>query len=76
MGKDLEQVENFKYLGVIINENGQIEEEINTRMLNARKLYHAINKGFLGKKKRSQKTKMAMYSSTNIPTFHVEVNLG
>jgi hypothetical protein len=68
-GKDLEQGESFKYVGVIINENGKTEEEINTRMLNARKLYHAINKGFLGKKEISQKTKMAIYSSTYIPTL-------
>jgi hypothetical protein len=67
MGKDLEQVENFIYLGVIIKENGKIEEEINTRMLNAGKLYHAINKGFLGKKEIIQKTKMEIYSSTYIP---------
>jgi hypothetical protein len=33
-------------------------------MLNAIKLYHAINKGFPGKKEISQKTKMAIYSST------------
>jgi hypothetical protein len=38
-------------------------------MLNAGKLYHAINKGFLGKKEISQKTKMAIYSSTCIPTL-------
>jgi hypothetical protein len=38
MGKDLEQIENFKYLGVIIQENGKIEEETNTRMLNSGKL--------------------------------------
>jgi hypothetical protein len=69
MGTDLEQVDNFKYLGVIINENGKIEEEINTRMLNAGKLYHAINKGFLGKKEISQKTKMAICNSTYIPTL-------
>jgi hypothetical protein len=43
--------------------------EINTRMLNAGKLYHAIDKGFLGKKEISQKTKMAIYSSTYIPTL-------
>jgi hypothetical protein len=57
MGKDLEKVESFKYLGVIINENWKIEEVINTRMLNAGKLYHAINKGLLGKKETSQKQK-------------------
>jgi hypothetical protein len=69
MGKDLEQVENLEYRGVIINENGKIEEEINTRMLNAGKLYHAINKRFLGKKESSQKTKMAICSSIYIPTL-------
>jgi hypothetical protein len=61
MGKDLEEVENFKYLGVIINENGKTEEEINTRMLNVGKFYHAINKGFLRKIEISQKTKMTIY---------------
>jgi hypothetical protein len=69
MGKYLKQVQNFKYLGVIINENGKIEEEINTTMLNAGELYHAINKGFLGKKEISQKIKIAIYSSTYIPTL-------
>jgi hypothetical protein len=46
MGKGLEHVENFKYFGVMMNENGVIEEGINTRMLNAGRLYHTINKAF------------------------------
>jgi hypothetical protein len=70
--KDLEKVENFKYLGVIIKENGKIEEEINTRMLNAGKVYHAINKKFPRKERDKSKTKMAIYSSTYIPTLLYE----
>jgi hypothetical protein len=71
MGKDLERVENFKYLGGIINEKGKIEEEINTRTLNAGNLYHVINKGFFRKERDKSKNKNGniqfnIYSNTII----------
>lgn len=67
--KELEQVENFKYLGVNFSEDGKIMDEINSRLLNTGRLYHAINRGFIGKKEISQKTKMAVYNSIYIPTL-------
>lgn len=69
MGKDLEQVDSFKYLGVTINHDGKIEEELNNRLLNTSKLYYSINRGFLRKKEISQKTKIAVYTSTYTPTL-------
>ncbi|PSN35421.1 hypothetical protein C0J52_22845 [Blattella germanica] len=54
MDKDLEQVENFEYLDVNFSEDGKIMDEINSRLLNTGRLYHAINKGFIERKKRKE----------------------
>jgi len=56
-GEELEQVDQFKHLGVAINKNGKIEE-LNCRITNTRILYEVIHRGLLGKEERSQETKI------------------
>lgn len=41
--KEYETVENFKYLGVLINENNQIEPELNARLNSANRSFFSMN---------------------------------
>lgn len=56
-GLSLEQVKRFKYLGVIINSQGSMEDEINKRIAATGRLYNAIKTNFLGKKEMSSEAK-------------------
>jgi galactitol-specific phosphotransferase system IIB component len=49
----IEQVNEFKYLGVTINNKGKQDTEINQRISAATKLYHSLGKTFVGKKERN-----------------------
>jgi galactitol-specific phosphotransferase system IIB component len=56
-GTKIEQVNEFKYLGVTINNKGKEDTEINQRISAATKLYHTLGKIFIGKKRNYQKDK-------------------
>ena len=45
-GIKLEQVKNFQYLGVQIQNNGKQEAEINERINTAMKIYNTLNRNF------------------------------
>ncbi|WP_308813880.1 hypothetical protein, partial [Serratia marcescens] len=47
--KILEQVENFKYLGTHLNENGYIDSEVTGRIAAASRMFEAVKKGFLNR---------------------------
>ena len=66
-GKIVEQVETFTYLGVKIHSNGEMEAEINARIENTMKLYHAMNNTFIRRKEISPKTKMTVYNTIYKP---------
>lgn len=65
----LEQVGSIKYLGTIIDKTGRYEEEINSRITSATKLYHSIRNGFINKKEISTKTKLTIYKTIYLPTL-------
>lgn len=68
MGEEtLEQVEVFKYLGIILNNKGTQEKEIGNRIKIATKTYNAIYKKFLNKKEISPKTKLTVYNTVYTP---------
>jgi hypothetical protein len=67
--QQIEQVETFKYLGVQINQEGRIDEEINTRIASSSKLFNAIKSGILNHKEIIEKTKLSIYKSTFSPTL-------
>lgn len=48
--KRLEQVENFKYLVVKLNNGGDQEVEIKNRMEDASRMYHSIKNIFIDRK--------------------------
>jgi hypothetical protein len=65
----IEQVNEFKYLGVTINNKGKQDTEINQRISAATKLYHSLGKTFIGKKEISRKTKMTVYQTIFRPVL-------
>jgi hypothetical protein len=69
VGQQLEQVESFKYLAAIISQDGRIDLEVNNRIATAGRLYHAISRGFTGKREVSKKTKLTVYRTVYLPTL-------
>jgi uncharacterized protein YabE (DUF348 family) len=65
--QQIEQVETFKYLGAQINQEGRIDEEINTRIASSSKLFNSIKSGFLNHKEIIEETKLSVYKSTFSP---------
>lgn len=65
----IEQVQQFTYLGVKIDNNGKQEPDIEDRIDKAGKLYHALNWKFLKKKEISTKTKMTVYKTIFRPVL-------
>lgn len=65
----LKQVKEFKYLGAVLSEDGKPDKDLNTRIAASGRLYHALNRAFLGKNEISTKTKLAVYNSTYVPTL-------
>uniref|UniRef100_A0A146KQ35 RNA-directed DNA polymerase from mobile element jockey n=1 Tax=Lygus hesperus TaxID=30085 RepID=A0A146KQ35_LYGHE len=66
-GRVLDQVREFKYLGVMISEDGKLTNEINARVAAAGKLYQAVNSKFLRKREVTDRTKVSVYKSTYVP---------
>jgi len=57
-----EKVENFKYLGVNINSNSDMHQEISERIASGNRCYHSISK-LLKSKLLSRKSKTLLYTS-------------
>jgi hypothetical protein len=58
----LQQVKSFKYLGLIVNENNSIEEEVKERLFLGNKAYYA-NQDLFKSKLLSKKSKLRMYQT-------------
>ena len=59
----IEQVEHFKYLGVIIDNKGNQEKEINERICKANKTYQAIKNIIMNKREITTKIKVTVYKT-------------
>lgn len=68
-GNELEEVEEYKYLGTIFTRNGKINNEIKHRVKQATNIYYQLNKTVIGKKEVTEKTKLQIYSSIYKPTL-------
>ena len=55
--KNLEQVNQYQYLGVTFTYDGKIQEEVNNRIAKANNIYYQINNTVIGKKEVSTETK-------------------
>ena len=65
----LEQVEVYRYLGVMIKSNGSQKEEINQRIGKANKVYNQLGNAFINKRELTTKTKMSIFNSIYCPTL-------
>jgi hypothetical protein len=65
----IEQVEKFKYLGVILSRDGKMDEEIRERTAAAGRLFNAIKTPFLGKKEIPKKTKVEIFRKVAVPVL-------
>ena len=68
-GEIMEQVDVYKYLGVMIKSNGSLKEEINQRIGKATKVYGQLGGCFINKKELTTKTKMSIFNSIYCPTL-------
>lgn len=62
----IEEVETFKYLGIMISKTGSNQDEITEKILAANRAFHA-NKHLLKNKILTKKTKMKIYKTTIRP---------
>lgn len=65
----IEQVREYKYLGITLNETGKQEAEINERIGKTIKLYHAMNQKFINKKEISKQTKTKIFNTVYRPVL-------
>ena len=68
-GHTVEQVNEFKYLGCVLDSKGKHEIEVNERINAAAKLYHALNKSFISKKEVSSQTKIKVFKTIFRPVL-------
>ena len=69
MGEMMEQVNVYKYLGVMIKSNGSLKEEINQRISKTTKVYGQLGGCFINKIELTTKTKMSIFNSIYCPTL-------
>ena len=67
--ENLEQVNNYKYLGVMINSEGRLREEINQRIQKAMSVYHQLGNSYINKRELTTSTKMTIYNTVFSPTL-------
>ncbi|KAF2899168.1 hypothetical protein ILUMI_07008 [Ignelater luminosus] len=60
-GQGLKQVEAFKYLGVNVASDEEINHEINSLTEAAGRMFYSVNTKFLRKREVSEKTEMSVY---------------
>ena len=65
----LPQVEEFKYLGVLFTSEGRMEREVDGRIGAASTVLWALHRPIVVKKELSQKAKLSIYWSINVPTL-------
>ena len=68
-GEALEQVDSYKYLGVMIKSNGSLKEEVSQRIGKATNVYHQLGSTFINKRELTTKTKISIYNSVYCSTL-------
>ena len=65
----IEQVNNFKYLGVELSHTGTDDSEINNRITQSQKLYQALKEPIINRKEVTKKTKVNVYKTIYRPVL-------
>lgn len=65
----IEQVKEYKYLGILLDETGKQEAEINERVGKTIKLYYAMNQKFINKREISKQTKVKVFNTVYRPVL-------
>ena len=65
----IDQVDEMKYLGVIISSDGRMEKEVESRIGSATQVIGGMNKTVLKRKELSRSTKLKVVNATMIPTL-------
>lgn len=60
--EQVEQVNVFKYLGVLLEKTGNMENETNKKISNAARTYHGLNNPFLRRKEVNKNTKTTNFN--------------
>ena len=68
-GKQVEQVKAMKYLGVMMSDDGSMDEEVEHRIGTATRMIGAMSTKVLQKSELSRKTKMKVYNACIVPTL-------
>ena len=68
-GEVLPQVEEFKYLGILVTSEGRMEREIDRRIGAASAVMRALNRSVVVKRELSRKAKLSIYRSIYVPTL-------
>lgn len=66
-GKQVEQVNEFKYLGVVLHNKGKQESDITERADKAIKAYYSLCNSLVKKKEISRQTKLLVYKTILLP---------
>ena len=65
----LEQVDEMKYLGVVISADGSMEKEAEARIANATRMIGGMSEVVLRRNELSKNTKLKVVNATMIPTL-------
>ncbi|MDA8042237.1 MAG: reverse transcriptase domain-containing protein [Pirellulales bacterium] len=65
----IDQVDEMKYLGVIISSDGRMEKEVEARIGSATRVIGGMNETVLKRKELSRSTKLKVVNATMIPTL-------
>ena len=65
----IDQVEEMKYLGVMISSDGRMEKEVEARIGSATRVIGGMNEAVLKRKELSRSTKLTVVNATMMPTL-------
>ena len=68
-GKQVEEVKAMKYLGVMISDDGSMDEEVEHRIGTVTRMIGAMCTKVLQKSELSRKTKMKVYNACIVPAL-------
>ncbi|MGL4388826.1 MAG: reverse transcriptase domain-containing protein [Brevinema sp.] len=68
-GNQIKHTKSIKYLGAIINENGDLSEELNNRIQKTNTIYNSLRTLLFSKKEIAKHTKVKIYKTVLIPAL-------